>query len=142
MAQIIQAQLAELGIKSEIMQQEWGAYLQALQERTHDVFLLGWGLSVPDPNYAVAGLLATGAGTNYTCFSDPKLDEMLSKGRALPDGEEREKVYQDMQRHINEQCPMIYLHNDESLVGVRKAVKGFKASPFEVHSFRTAYVEE
>jgi peptide/nickel transport system substrate-binding protein len=142
MATIIQAQLAELGIKSEIMQQEWGSYLQALQERTHDVFLLGWGLSVPDPDYAVAGLLETGAGTNYTTFDDPKLNELLAKGRSTPDGDERAAIYKEMQIYINEQLPMVYLHNDESLVGVRTAVKDFTISPFEVHSFRTAWVEE
>ena len=142
MATIIQAQLAELGIRSEIMQQEWGAYLNDLQKKEHDVFLLGWGLSVPDPDYAVAGLLESNAGTNYTTFNDPKLDEMLAKGRSLPDGEERAQVYKDMQLYINEQVPMVYLHNDEAIAGVRKVVKGFEVDPFEVHSFRNVYFEE
>ena len=142
MATIIQAQLAELGIKSEIMQQEWGAYLNDLQKKEHDVFLLGWGLSVPDPDYAVAGLLESNAGTNYTTFNDAKLDEMLAKGRSLPDGEERAQVYRDMQLYINEQMPMVYLHNDEAIAGVRKVVKGFEVDPFEVHSFRNVYFEE
>lgn len=142
MATIIQAQLAEVGIQSEIMQQEWGAYLNDLQKKQHDVFLLGWGLSVPDPDYAVSGLLESNAGTNYTGYNDPKLDEMLAKGRSLPDGEERAKVYRDMQLYINEQCPMIYLHNDEAIAGVRKVVKGFEVDPFEVHSFRNVYFEE
>jgi len=100
MAQIIQSQLAELGIKTDIKQMEWGSYLGILQQRTHDVFLLGWGLSVPDPNYAVAGLLATGAGTNYTGFSNKELDELLAKGRSLQDGDERKQVYKDMQLFI------------------------------------------
>ena len=142
MATIIQAQLAEVGIQSEIMQQEWGAYLNDLQKKTHDVFLLGWGLSVPDPDYAVAGLLESNAGTNYTGYNDPKLDEMLAKGRSLPDGEERAKVYRVMQVYINENCPMIYLNNDEAIAGVRKVVKGFEVDPFEVHSFRNVYFEE
>ena len=142
MATIIQAQLAEVGIQTEIVQQEWGAYLNVLQQKEHDVFLLGWGLSVPDPDYAVAGLLESNAGTNYTTFSDPKLNEMLSKGRSLPDGEERAKVYRDMQLYINDQLPMIYLHNDEAIAGVRKVVKGFEVDPFEVHSFRNVYFEE
>lgn len=141
-ATIIQAQLDELGIKSEIMQQEWGAYLNDLQKKEHDVFLLGWGLSVPDPDYAVAGLLESNAGTNYTTFNDAKLDELLAKGRSLPDGEERASVYKEMQLYINEQCPMVYLHNDEAIAGVRNVVKGFEVDPFEVHSFRKVYFED
>ena len=142
MATIIHSQLQELGIEAKIKVLEWGAYIQGLQSKEHDLFLLGWGLSVPDPDYAVAGLLETGAGTNYTFFSDAKLDELLSKGRAMPDGPDREKAYRDMQLYINEQCPMILLHNDESLVGVQKSVKGFISSPFDVHTFATVYFEE
>ena len=67
---------------------------------------------------------------------------MLAKGRSLPDGEERAKVYKDMQLYINEQLPMIYLHNDEAIAGVRKIVKGFEVDPFEVHSFRNVYFED
>ncbi len=142
MATIIHSQLQELGIDAEIKVLEWGAYIQGLQSKEHDLFLLGWGLSVPDPDYAVAGLLETGAGTNYTFFSDAKLDELLAKGRAMPDGPDREKAYKDMQLYINEVCPMILLHNDESLVGVQKTVKGFVSNPFDVHTFATAYFEE
>ncbi|MBQ3455653.1 MAG: peptide ABC transporter substrate-binding protein, partial [Synergistaceae bacterium] len=65
-----------------------------------------------------------------------------AKGRSLPDGPERAKVYKDMQLYINEQLPMIYLHNDEAIAGVRKIVKGFEVDPFEVHSFRNVYFEE
>ena len=121
---------------------EWGAYLDGLKKKEHDLFLLGWGLSVPDPDYAVAGLLETGAGTNYTFFSDAKLDELLGKGRAMADGPERAQAYKDIQFFINEQCPMIFLHNDESLVGVQKKLKGFSSSPFDVHTFYTASFEE
>ena len=44
MATIIQAQLKELGIDAEIKVLEWGAYIQGLQKKTHDLFLLGWRL--------------------------------------------------------------------------------------------------
>ena len=121
---------------------EWGAYLSGLQEKTHDMFLMAWGLSAPDPDYAVASLLGTGSGTNFTFFSDARMDKMLDKGRSTPDGPDREKLYRDMQLFINEMCPMIYLHSDESLVGVQKYIKGFESSPFDVQSFRTAYIEE
>ena len=45
-------------------------------------------------------------------------------------------------REINETVPMLYLHNDESIVGTQKNVKGFAPSPGEMHSFREVYFEE
>ena len=141
MATIIQAQLEEIGISSEIKVLEWGAYLNGLLEKKHDLFLLGWVSTVPDPNFAVSGLLETGAGSNYTFYSNEKLDELLQKGRGVPDGDERAAVYKEMQLFINEQTPMVYLHNDESIAGAQKFIKGFKPRSNEIHSFRDAYFE-
>jgi peptide/nickel transport system substrate-binding protein len=142
MATIIQAQLEELGIKAEIKVLEWGAYLNGLQEKTHDLFLLGWVSTVPDPNFAVSGLLESTAGSNYTFYADKKMDELLAKGRSMPDGEERAQVYREMQLYINDQVPMCYLHNDESIAGTQKNVKGFNVKANEIHSFREVYFED
>ena len=57
-------------------------------------------------------------------------------------GNDRAAVYKDMQLYINEQTPMVYLHNDESIVGTQKNVKGFVPSPSEMHSFRGIYFEK
>ena len=56
MATIIQSQLEEVGIKAEIKVLEWGAYLDGLKQKTHDMFILGWVASVPDPEFAVSGV--------------------------------------------------------------------------------------
>lgn len=141
MATIIQAQLAEVGIQSEIKVLEWGAYLNGLQKKEHDTFLLGWVSTVPDPNFAIAGLLESNAGSNYTFFADPTLDGLLAKGRGVPDGDERKEIYQQAQLYINEMTPMIYLHNDESIAGAQKTVKGFDVRANEIHSFRGVFFE-
>lgn len=141
-ATIVQAQLEEIGITSEIKVLEWGAYLNGLVDKKHDAFFLGWVNTVPDPNFAISGLLETGSGSNYTFTSDPKLDELLVKGRGLPDGDERAAVYKEMQLYINDIRPMIFFHNDESIAGIQKNVKGFMPRSNEIHSFREAYFED
>ncbi len=141
-ATIIQAQLQEIGITSEIKVLEWGAYLSGLQEKKHDMFLLGWVSTVPDPNFAVSGLLESTSGTHFTFTNDAKLDEYLAKGRSTPDGEERANIYKELQLYINDLRPMVYLHNDESIAGAQKNVKGFEIRGNEVHSFRQAFIEE
>lgn len=141
MATIIQAQLKKIGIETEIKVLEWGAYLNGLQEKKHDMFLLGWVSTVPDPNFALAGLLGTNAGSNYTFFSNKEFDDLLAEGRMTPDGDARKEIYRKAQILLNDQCPMVYLHNDESIAGAQKHVKGFAPSTNEVHSFRDVYFE-
>lgn len=141
MATIMQAQLQEVGIASDIRVLEWGAYLNGLRQKQHDVFLLGWVSTVPDPNFAVSGLLESTAGSNYTYTADKKLDDMLIQGRRTPDGDKRAAIYKDMQLYINDLLPMVYLHADESIAGMQKNVKGFIVRSNEVHSFRETYFD-
>lgn len=129
MAQMVQAYLAAIGVQSEIKVLEWGAYLSGLEERNHDLFLLGWSASVPDPDVCLTGVFATDAPSNYSYFSSPKLDELLAKGRTLENGDERKQVYRDAQMEIIDQVPWIYMHVDEKVIGTQKNVKNFVMDP-------------
>ncbi len=142
MATIIQAQLAELGMTAEIKVLEWGAYLAGLRKKEHDLFILGWVATVPDPNFAVSALLESTSGNNYTFTRDEKMDEALAAGRNVPDGPRRERIYKDLQAYINDLTPMVYLFNAEAVAGVQPFVKGFKPNPSEIHSFRSVRLEE
>lgn len=129
MAQMVQAYLAAIGVQSEIKVLEWGAYLSGLEERNHDLFLLGWSASVPDPDVCLTGVFATDAPSNYSYFSSPKLDELLAKGRTLENGDERKQVYRDAQMEIIDQVPWIFMHVDEKVIGTQKNVKNFVMDP-------------
>ena len=133
LAQIIQSQLADVGIEVEIKVLEWGAYLDGLKQKAQDMFILGWVASVPDAEFALNGVLKSTGGSNYTFFSDPTFDAMLDKGAMMPDGAEREKVYMDAQVRIDEMCPWVYLYNEETLHGTQKNIKGFDPSARGFH---------
>ena len=135
MATIIQSQLAEVGINAEIKVLEWGAYLDGLKQKTHDMFLLGWVASVPDPEFAICGVFHSSmvGSTNFTYFVDAEVDKMMEAGKALPNGPDREKAYVELQKRIDDLCPWVYLHNDEQIVGAQKNVKGFVPSPRGYH---------
>ncbi|MDR1622601.1 MAG: ABC transporter substrate-binding protein [Synergistaceae bacterium] len=141
-AMIMQAQLLDVGITAEIKVLEWGAFLNGLRGRTHDLFILGWPTTIPDPNFALAPLLEGGSASNYTFINDPKIEELLAKGRSIPNGREREAIYGEIQRYVNDQVPMIYVYGDESTAGSQKYVRGFKPKLNEVHSVREVYFEE
>ncbi len=142
MAQIMMAMLEEVGLSAEIKVLEWGAYLNGLQEQTHDMFILGWSTSVPDANFAMSGLLETNAGSNYTFFSEADFDAAMQKGRETPDGPERAAVYKTAQEIINDLVPMVFLHSDDNCVGIQKYVKGFEIDSDDTYNFRNAYFEE
>lgn len=47
--------------------------------------------------------------TNIIGYQNPKIDKLLEDGRRTIDREERTKIYQDFQRFLNEDLPVIFL---------------------------------
>lgn len=142
MATIMQAQLAEVGITAEIKVLEWGAYINGLQQKAHDLFILGWTYNIPEPNFAIAGLLESDAGSNYTFYKNAELDELFLKGRTMQDGEERAAVYKKVQELIHDQKPMIPLHADEYIAGAKKDLGGlFTTKSNSLNNFRFVFFE-
>jgi peptide/nickel transport system substrate-binding protein len=140
-AAIIRTQLKNIGISAEVKVLAWDVYLNQLKKNTHDLFIMGWRSSIPDPNFSAVGLLETGAGHNYTFFSDAELDDLLKKGRGTPDGEQRAEIYKKIQLRIDEQLPMICLYTSGTVIGAQKYVKGFKPEFGENYSFREVFFE-
>ena len=86
-AQILQAQLADVGIKVDISTYEWGALLDTLNAGEHEMFLLGWSNTSFDPDGSTYQLFYSGnhgATGNRAFFSNDKVDELilLHSGRA------------------------------------------------------------
>ncbi len=144
MATIIQSQLSEIGIDVEIKVLEWGAYLDGLKAKQHDMFIVGWVSTVPDPEFAVGGVFHSSmkGKMNFSFFGDPKVDELIEKGKTLPDGADREAVYVELQKELNEKRPWVYLLNDEQICGMQKNVKGFRPSPRGYHELYNVYFED
>ena len=143
MATIIQSELAEVGINVKIKVLEWGAYLDGLKAKRHDMFIIGWVATVPDPDFAVGAVFHSSmkGKMNFAFFGDDQVDALIEKGKTFPDGPERAKVYKDLQKLLNEKCPWVYLLNDEQICGLRKNVQGFEPSPRGYHILYNVYFE-
>jgi peptide/nickel transport system substrate-binding protein len=143
-ATVIQSMLKKVGIDVKIQVMEWGAYLEKLKEKNHDMYMMGWGTPVPDPDYAVYGIFHSSqiTGMNKAVYSNPEADRLMDLGRTLKDGPEREKVYHDLQVLLREQAPWVYVENGEQVVGIRRNVKGFVPNPAGYHRLSTVFFEE
>ncbi|WP_053955934.1 ABC transporter substrate-binding protein [Inediibacterium massiliense] len=135
-ATIMQSQLKEIGIDVEIKVLEWGALLEGLKNKQHDIVVVGWTCQTPDPDMAIyAPFHSTMKGkNNFAFFGDPQIDELLEKGRLLEDSPEREKVYYDVQKLLREKAPWVVINNGEQVVGVRKGITGFAPSEYGYHA--------
>jgi peptide/nickel transport system substrate-binding protein len=128
-AQILQAQLADVGINLVIQQMESATLLGSTQRAEHDALLISYG-------WSDGGILSYFFGsdrlatTNRVHFSDPAVDELLAQGNSTVDIDARFKIYQELQRNLLDQAPWVPLYASEVTHLVRSEVKGVIVNPF------------
>ncbi|MFH2085510.1 MAG: ABC transporter substrate-binding protein [bacterium] len=59
-------------------------------------------------------------GTNFTHYSNLKVDKLLEDGRRTSDQKLRKEIYQDFQRFLLEDCPAVFLFKSNSYSLSRK----------------------
>lgn len=126
-ATIIQAQLAEIGVKADIQVLEYGVLLDKMDRGEHDIALSGWGNNLPDPEFALARLYHTRGlkSTNISFFSNKEFDALLDKGVGVPEGDERSAVYKEVQKMFIDQMPALYWSVNEVAIGTGPRIKEF-----------------
>jgi len=130
MAEVIQANLMEVGITATIEMLEWGTYIDELMAGNGQAFVMGW-TSNPDPDSTLTPLYYSGSvgGMNFTRIEDQKVDELIMSGRVEMDMEKRVNIYNELHAYTMEQAPLVPLFTKNNLVGANSGLSGVELSP-------------
>lgn len=130
-AEVIQSYLAEIGITIEIEQIESTTWFSDVFTNHNFDMSMTSHVSKVDPDLSMFDILHSGKlGTkNYTGFSDPEMDDLLDRGRASNDVEERKGIYAQAQQIFVERSGYIVLNLQTLPFAVNNAVKGFLLLP-------------
>ncbi|MDQ0273653.1 glutathione ABC transporter substrate-binding protein [Cytobacillus purgationiresistens] len=136
-AELVQAQLAPIGIEVEIEVIEWATFLEKTGAGEHELFVLGWTTVTGDADYGLYALFHSsqhGDPGNRSFYNNPKADELLDKGRTSTDQDERNAAYAELSEILVEEAPMVYLHHPDFVHGTNGIESGlfvnFGGTPF------------
>ncbi len=125
--QLIQADLAALGIRVEIRQREMGAFLAEARARDKrfDALLTGvpGDLSLGYLTSMFDSRLAGGA-LDYAGFHTPRLDALLATARSAVGDDTRRAAWHDVQRELARAMPVAWLYHARGLQGMSRRLKG------------------
>jgi peptide/nickel transport system substrate-binding protein len=125
-SQAIAGMLNAVGIQTEMKVHEWGTYTQILTGRKlQDIGFIGWSLVLADADSTFFPYFTPESVFSY--YSTPALKEKILKARTMLDEKKRLEIYQEIQREIFEEAPLVYLYQQIDHYGVSKRVKGFQA---------------
>jgi dipeptide transport system substrate-binding protein len=138
-AELMQADLAKVGVKAEIKSFEWGEYRKRAQAGEHMMAQLGWTGDNGDPDNFLHTLLGCAAaksnGSNIAKFCYQPFEDLVLKAKTVSDQAERTELYKKAQVVFKEQAPWFTIAHSVQLKPMRKDVVDFKLSPFGRHTF-------
>ncbi len=133
----------ELGIKIQLMNQEWKVYLNSLSELDYDIARSSWVGDYNDPN-TFLDMFVSGGGNNRTGWSNADYDRLIAAAAAELDRARRFEILREAERLLISKeapiCPIYYyvgiqLYDPERLGGI-------EANLLDEHPLRTMYWKE
>lgn len=137
-AQLLQADLAEIGIQAEIRVIEWGELIRRAKAGEHDLLFMGWAGDNGDPDNFLTpqfSCAAVKSGTNFARYCDPSLDKLISAGKTTTEQGVRSKLYEQAQAQIHQQALWLPLAHPTAYALTRKDIQGYQVSPFGRQDF-------
>jgi peptide/nickel transport system substrate-binding protein len=136
--EVLQADLAAVGIQAEIVSYDWGTYLEKMYAGEADLFLNGWMADFPDATNFLDTFFTGSDDSLGAPF--PELVDLLQQAGATLDKAERQALYDRANQFIHDQVPAVPIVHNSSALAFRDTVQGIQASPFSQELFYPALV--
>jgi ABC-type transport system substrate-binding protein len=127
-AQDVQAQLAEIGIKIKLEMEEWATYLPATRNGDKTLFFLGWSEDYPDATNWYDVFLTGSSKSFGNAF--PDIVDLINKAAALSDAAERQKLYDQVNALYDQHVPTIVIAHGTTNLAFLTSVENVVLGPY------------
>lgn len=141
MAELMQSDLARVGISATMVTYEWNTFRRRLANGEHDSVLIGWVADNADPDNFFRPILSCAAkasGNNRANWCDPEFDQLLIDAISATNRDQRVNLYQDIERAITQAVPLVPIANSLRFQAQRADIQGVELPPYGGLSFRRA----
>jgi len=140
-AQVLQQQLAEIGIVATINAPEWSEWLELEGNFNYDAYICNWnGLVDADQYYYLQH--RSDQVFNFTGYNNPEFDTLVDEGRAISDFDQRYQIYQQADQMLVDDAPYIYMYNKEEIRAYAPYVNGFVVRPDQTNYFYKTWLDQ
>lgn len=138
MGEMMQADLAKIGVKVNLVTYKWGEYLKRGSSGEHSLIQLGWTGDNGDPDnflYVLLGCAGIEAGSNYARWCNKKFQSLIDRAKVSAEQSVREKLYKQAQNIFKREAPWVTLVHSTVFKAMSEKVQGYQQSPFGSESF-------
>jgi len=145
LASLLQAQLAEVGIRLQVEPvSAWTDYVARGARGDYDLAVFGWHADSTDPNDFLAALLGSESigSSNRSRYASAAMDALLKRGRLGGGPQERLQAYREAQALFQEDMPLAPLYHVSVFTAHRRVVQGLTLGPTGILRYDKAWKTE
>jgi len=133
LSEALKAMLAQVGIDASIKAYTWSTYIARIRQERDTAGCL-WSIFISrqvDPSIILDYLSARNlkpGGANYAQWNNAQATELIESARTTANQERRKAMYQQVQRIVSDQAPMIPLYNAVGVDLWSRTVEGLRSA--------------
>jgi len=140
-AEVVQAQLARVGITASIQVMEYGAYVDAVNRHEQQLWIIGWAFT-PHPDAMLRGVFQSKSAANWTAYANPEFDKALEDAVAITDPRKEAQAYWKLQKILMDDVALVPIYYAVNVYAASKKVRDFRTHPLELLDLSETWVEE
>jgi dipeptide transport system substrate-binding protein len=143
-AEMLQADLAQVGLKVDIRVMEWAEMLRRAKAGEADMVSAGWAGDNGDPDNFLTPLLSCAAaknGENYARWCNPRFQVLIDHARETADPDQRAALYVQALAVYDEAKPWINMAHPKVFTALRENVEGYVINPMTNNNFANTRVK-
>ncbi|MGE5304618.1 MAG: peptide-binding protein [Alphaproteobacteria bacterium] len=127
----LQDELRKHGIDASVRELDWTIFLDDVKTHKFDAVILGWAMSVGEPDaYQVwHSSQAANQGSNHISYKNRRVDQILEQYRREFDEKKRIQLYREFQEILSDEQPYTFLFLNKSVEVVQRRFRGVEVLP-------------
>jgi dipeptide transport system substrate-binding protein len=143
-AEMLQADLADIGLHLDIRVMEWAEMLRRAKRGEADLVATGWASDNADPDNFLTPLLgceAAASGENYARWCDARFQALITEARRTSNEPQRATLYSQALAVYDEHQPWLAVAHPKLFAAMRANVEGYQVNPLTSNNFATTLVK-
>ncbi len=125
LAEAIQGYLKNVGVTATIDSFDWTTYKDKIKAGDYDICFYGWIGDNGDPDNFMNLMADKDPTMNVSRYDNQAYKDLIAKGLITPNGDERNKIYTDLEKMAASEAVWLPISHATTLVGYRSNVKDF-----------------
>ena len=129
-APFIQQALKEIGIQVDLQISEYSTMLTDIKNGDYDLYIAAHKNGVAgDLRMQFNSAYAPPTGTNYSRYSNKRVDELTEQGLQILDFDSRKPIYHEISQILNDELPIVFLYHLHQGMAIEGKLRNVQITP-------------